>query len=85
MTSTWYPRFMRALGWSLLALSILVLAGGVFVAIGHYNEYGWDGWGEAISQGWWILVVAAVPAMASWLVFRIASDRAEKPSSGRQP
>jgi uncharacterized membrane protein len=85
MTSTWYPRLLRILAWSLFGLALLVLVVSVFVGIAFYNEYGWNGWGEAISQGWWILAMAAVPAIAGWLLLRIANDSTERPRSGRRP
>jgi hypothetical protein len=69
---------MRALAWSLLGVSILVLVGGVAIAFSYTDMYGGNGWGEAISQGWWILAVAAVPAMAGWLVLRIATRAAQQ-------
>ncbi len=80
MTSTWYPRFMRALGWSLLGVSILVLIGGAMLGFSYTDMYGWTGWGGgAVSQGWWVLAVAAVPAIAGWLMLRIAAKAQQRP------
>ena len=74
MTDGRYPRFMRSLGMALLALSVVFLVGGVVLASGNADTYGWSGLSETITQGWWVAAVAGVPALAGWLVLRIARN-----------
>jgi hypothetical protein len=45
---------------------------GVIVAISLANEYGWGGIGGVFSGALTIVGAAAVPALAGWLVLRIA-------------
>lgn len=70
MYASCYVRFMRGLGWVLLARSILVMVVGVVAAFSFANVYGWGGIGDVLT-GAEILVLAAVPAVAGWLVLRI--------------
>lgn len=66
-----YARFMRGLGWVLLAVSILGLILGVVAAFSFAGTYGWGGVGDILSGAATVLVLAAVPAAAGWLVLRI--------------
>lgn len=69
-----YARFIRGLGWVLLAVSVLVLISGVVVAFSLAGEYGRGGVGEILSGATAVLVVAAVPGVAGWLGLRIGRE-----------
>ena len=69
-----YPRFMRALGWFLLGVSVVVLVFGVVAGFSLANEYGWGGAGGVLSGALTIIGLAAVPGVAGWLVLRIGRN-----------
>lgn len=59
-----YARFMRGLGWVMLAVSFLALLLGVVAAFAFANTYGWAGWGASYrvsSRSW------SSPPCLQWL------------------
>ena len=67
---------MRHVAWGLFGLSGLILLGSIPLALSFWEVYGYpqsvsDWWNES----WWVFAVAAVPALAGYLVLRIARDR----------
>ena len=70
---------MRYVAWVLFGLSALVLLGSIPLSLGLWEVYGYpesvsDWWNES----WWVFALAAVPALAGFLVLRIARDREKK-------
>lgn len=66
---------MRYVAWTLFGVAALVLLGSIPLAIAIRDTYGAPaGLGEWWSQSWWVPAVAAVPALAGYLVLRIARD-----------
>lgn len=62
----------------LFGIAALILVGSIPISFAYWDIYGApEGFGEWWSQSWWILVVAAVPAIAGYLVLRIAQDRSK--------
>lgn len=71
--------YMKYLAWVLFGIALLILIASIPISVGYWDVYGGpSGFGEWWSQSWWILVVAAVPAIAGYLVLRIARDRSER-------
>lgn len=60
----------------LFGISALILVVSIPVSLSFWDTYGApeslaDWW----SESWWVLAVAVVPAIAGYLVLRIARDR----------
>lgn len=67
---------MKYLAWVLFGVAALILIGSIPVSIQYWDTYGYpQSVSEWWSESWWVLVVAAVPAFAGYLVLRIARDR----------
>lgn len=67
---------MKYLAWVLFGIAALALVGSVPMSLAYWDVYGTPAsFGELWSQSWWILVVAAVLAIAGYLVLRIARNR----------
>ena len=64
---------MRSLGWVLLGVSVCVLILGIFAGFSLANVYGWGGLEEILAGALTIIALAAIPALAGWLVLRIGA------------
>lgn len=58
---------MRTVGWILIAMAGVVVVLGTWMTISYLDTYDYNGLGELISQGWWVLASAALPGLTGWL------------------
>ena len=67
---------MRYLAWTLFGLAALILLGSIPLSIGLWEVYGYpQSFSEWWNESWWVMAFAAVPAIAGFLVLRVARER----------
>lgn len=70
---------MRYVARALFGISGLILIGSIPLAIQFWDIYGApDTIAEWWNESWWVFAAAAVPAIAGYLVLRIARDKSEE-------
>ena len=67
---------MKYVAWVLYGVAALILLGSIPLSISFWEIYGYpDSLSDWWSESWWVFAVAAVPAIAGYLVLRIARNR----------
>ncbi|MDH3462852.1 MAG: hypothetical protein OEM32_04415 [Acidimicrobiia bacterium] len=69
---------MKYLAWVLFGIAALILVLSIPFSLQYWDIYGTpNSFSEWWSDSWWVLAVAAVPAVAGFLILRIERDRSK--------
>lgn len=59
---------VRIVGWIFITVAMLVVVLGAWMVVSYFDTYDYNGLGDLVSQGWWVVVAAALPALTGWLL-----------------